>query len=245
MRNGALDPPKARRLDAALDSRNDLASGVDSRKALDRGRAPDGGQGLPKGCRLYRASTLDEPAPWLLTLRLALHEITRDHGNELYELDADPRVMRYIGTGRASTREQVDAVMRRLPRAYTLYPGLGTWRATRRDNGDFIGWFALKYVPGTAEVEVGYRLRYGAWGHGYATEGARELVRYGFDDLGLYRIVGVTHPENFASQQVLLKAGLSDVGWGHYYDRLVRVFEAVQDEAWQPQWPPSRRSARA
>ena len=180
-----------------------------------------------------------------MTLRLALHEITRDHGNELYELDADPRVMRYIGSGHASTREQVDAVMRRLPRAYALYPGLGTWRATRRDNGDFIGWFALKYIPGTAEVEVGYRLRYGAWGHGYATEGARELVRYGFDDLGLHRIVGVTHPENFASQQVLLKAGLTDVGWGHYYDRLVRVFEAVQDEAWQPQWRPPRRSAGA
>jgi RimJ/RimL family protein N-acetyltransferase len=198
-----------------------------------------------KACRQDGATAPRARPPWLVTLRLALHEITRDHGNELYELDADPRVMRYIGSGRASTREQVDAVMRRLPRAYALYPGLGTWRATRRDNGDFIGWFALKYIPGTADVEVGYRLRYGAWGRGYATEGARELVRYGFDDLGLHRIVGVTHPENFASQQVLLKAGLTDVGWGHYYDRLVRVFEAVQDEAWQPQWPLPRRSAGA
>ena len=95
-----------------------------------------------------------EPPPWLLTLRLALHEITRHHANELYELDADPRVMRYIGSGRVSTRAQVDAVMRRLPRAYALYPGLGTWRATRRDNGDFVGWFALKYIPRTALVEV-------------------------------------------------------------------------------------------
>ena len=73
-----------------------------------------------------------EPAPWLLTLRLALHEITSYHANELYELDSDPRVMRYIGNGRASTREQIDDAMRRLPRAYALYPGLGTWRATRR-----------------------------------------------------------------------------------------------------------------
>jgi RimJ/RimL family protein N-acetyltransferase len=146
--------------------------------------------------------------------------------------------MRYIGNGQASTREQIDEVMRRLPRAYTLYPGLGTWRATRRDNGDFIGWFALKYIPGTAEIEVGYRLRHGAWGRGYATEGARELVRYGFDDLGLYRIIGVTHPDNEASRNVLRKVGLSDIGWGHYYGRPVRVFEAVRDAHWQPRWSP-------
>jgi [ribosomal protein S5]-alanine N-acetyltransferase len=179
----------------------------------------------------------DGREPWLLTLRLALFEIARHHGNELYELDADPRVMQYIGAGHASTREQIDEVMRRLPRAYALYPGLGTWRATRRDDGDFIGWFALKYIPGTAEIEVGYRLRYGAWGSGYATEGARALVAYGFDDLGLHRIVGLTHPDNAASQQVLLKAGLADIGWGHYYSRRVRVFEAVRDAGWRPRWP--------
>ena len=150
--------------------------------------------------------------PWCCTKRLALSEITSADGNELHELDADPRVMRYIGSGHISTREQIDAAMRRLPRAYALFPGLGTWRATRRDNGDFVGWFALKYIPGTAEIEVGYRLRHAAWGRGYATEGARELVRYGFDDLGLHRIIGVTHPANVASQRVLEKIGLERQG---------------------------------
>ena len=174
--------------------------------------------------------------PWCCTKRLAISEITRDDGNELFELDADPRVMRYIGSGGISTREQIDDALRRIPRAYWLYPGLGTWRATRRDNGDFVGWFALKYIPGTTEVEVGYRLRYGAWGRGFATEGARELVRYGFDDLGLFRIVGVTHPDNVASQQVLLKAGFADAGWGHYYNRPVRVFECVRVATWRPRW---------
>ena len=178
----------------------------------------------------------DPPAPWLETLRLALHEITRDNGNELYELDSDPRVMRYIGNGNVSTRAQVADAMRRLPRVYSLYPGLGTWRATRRDNGDFVGWFALKYIPRTAQVEVGYRLRFGAWGCGFATEGARELVRYGFDDLGLHRIIGVTHPDNATSQRVLQKIGLVDIGWGHYYGRALRVFEAVRDAAWKPEW---------
>jgi RimJ/RimL family protein N-acetyltransferase len=178
----------------------------------------------------------DRLRAWCVTRRLALSEITCDDGNELFELDADPRVMRYIGSGRISTRAQIDEALRRIPRAYALYPGLGTWRATRRDNGDFVGWFALKYIPGTTEVEVGYRLRFGAWGKGFATEGACALVRHGFDDLGLYRILGVTHPDNTASQRVLLKAGLVDAGWGHYYGRPVRVFERVRGGAWQPAW---------
>jgi ribosomal-protein-alanine N-acetyltransferase len=177
-----------------------------------------------------------ERKPWCVTRRLALSRIARCHGNELHELDADPRVMRYIGSGHVSTRQQIDDVMRRIPRAYALYPGLGTWRATRRDNGDFVGWFALKYVPGTAEVEVGYRLRHGEWGRGFATEGTCALVRYGFDDLGLYRIIGVTHPDNAASQRVLVKAGLVDAGWGQYYSRPVRVFEIVREKAWRPVW---------
>ena len=164
---------------------------------------------------------------WRRTARLVLSEITAEHGHELYELDADPRVMRYIGAGRVRTREDVDEAMRRIPRAYALYPGLGTWRATRRDNGDFVGWFALKYVPGTVEVEVGYRLRHAAWGRGYATEGARELVDYGFDELGLFRIIGITHPENVSSRRVLEKAGLVDAGMGYYYGRCVRVHEAL------------------
>jgi RimJ/RimL family protein N-acetyltransferase len=182
------------------------------------------------------ASAERPTTPWCLTKRLAFSQITADDANELHELDTDPRVMQYIGSGRPSTREQIDDALRRIPRAYVLYPGLGTWRATRRDNGDFVGWFALKYIPGTAEVEVGYRLRFGAWGRGLATEGARALVRHGFDALGLYRIVGVTHPDNLASQRVLLKAGLVDAGWGHYYNRPVRVFETVRDAAWRPDW---------
>ena len=49
---------------------------------------------------------------------------------------------------------------------------------------------------------------------------------YGFDDLGLDRIIGVTHRGNRASQRVLMKAGLEDAGWGRYYDQRLRLFAA-------------------
>jgi [ribosomal protein S5]-alanine N-acetyltransferase len=170
------------------------------------------------------------PAPWLETLRLELREFAAADRPDLERLDTDPRVMKYIGSGRVATQDEISAAITRVRRAYTLYPGLGNWRAARRDTGEYIGWISLKYIPRTVEIEVGYRLVPDAWGQGFATEGATELVRYGFDELGLERIIGITHPDNTASQRVLLKAGLKDVGWGHYYGGRVRLFAALASE---------------
>lgn len=174
---------------------------------------------------------MSAPPPWMQTLRLDLREFVAGDADDIWRLDQDPAVMRYIGDGRPSTRAHVGATMQRIPRVYRLYPGLGTWRASRRDTGAYIGWFTLKYIPDTVEVEVGYRLLRDAWGRGYATEGARELVRYGFDAVGLHRIIGITHPDNVASQRVLMKAGLEPAGWGRYYGRRLRVFAASNPQS--------------
>lgn len=155
---------------------------------------------------------------------MSLREFCAEDIENLYRLDHDRRVMRYIGDGSVGTRASVAGALARATKYYRNFPGLGVWPAEA--GGMFIGWFCLKYVPATVEVEVGYRLRPQAWGRGYATEGARALVRYGFDTVGLYRIIGLTHPDNVASQRVLQKAGLRDAGWGHYYSRELRLFVA-------------------
>jgi RimJ/RimL family protein N-acetyltransferase len=173
---------------------------------------------------------LTAPPPWLETLRLELREFVAADFADLYRLDSDPRVMRYIGDGRPSSRETVASTLGKVIRYPTLYPDLGIWRAARRDTGAFVGWFSLKYAGRSPDVEIGYRLLPQAWGNGYATEGATALLAYGFDDVGLDRIIGITHPANGASQRVLAKAGLEDRGWGRYYDRRVRVFAAEQRE---------------
>ena len=146
--------------------------------------------------------------------------------------------MRYVGRGRAATPDEVAAALKRILNYGRVNYGLGIFRAARRgagaspvgrDDGAFIGWGCLKYTPPTCDVEVGYRLLPGAWGHGYATEIATSLVRYGFETLTLDRIIGVTHPGNAASQRVLLKSGLAEAGWGRYYGKRLRLF--AQDRA--------------
>ena len=116
------------------------------------------------------------PKPWLETLRLAMREFVPDDFDDLYRLDRDPRVMKYI-TGKPATREETQATVRRITRYYRLYPDLGAWYTVRRDTGKFIGWFSLKYAGKSPDIEIGYRLLPEAWGQGFATEGATAMHR--------------------------------------------------------------------
>lgn len=168
--------------------------------------------------------------PWLETLRIEMRAFHPDDFDDFFALDSDPRVMKYSTGGKPAPRAAVEGAMRRVLRYPALYPDLGAWYATRRDTGEFIGWFCFKYAGRSPDIEVGYRLMHRAWGQGFATEGATALVRFGFDDLGLHRIIGVTHKDNVASQRVLMKAGLRDRGWGRYYDQRLRLFAVTRDE---------------
>ena len=197
-----------------------------------RGRSFVGARDDKKRTRDDKKRTRDDsargrdgkPAPWLQTLRLALREFRTDDADDLFRLNSDPRVVRYVGNGKTTPRVEIERRLAQIIRNYSIYPGLGNWSATRRDTGAFVGWYSLKYCPPTCDVEVGYRLLRSEWGQGFATEGATELVRYAFDDLGLDRVIAVTHRDNRASQHVLTKVGLTDRGWGHYYGRRLRLF---------------------
>jgi len=110
-----------------------------------------------------------------------------------------------------------DETLPRFLRAYERFEGFGVWAAVERSTGEFLGWFEF-YPPegrGPEEAELGYRLRRSAWGKGYATEGSRALIRKGFTELGVRRVVAETMAVNAASRRVMEKAGLSYVRTFH------------------------------
>ena len=164
------------------------------------------------------------PPPWLETMRLSMRAFVADDFPELARLNRDPAVMKYISNGKPMAQDAIAAALRRSMRYPALYPDLGVWHTSRRDTGAFIGWFSLKYAGRSPDIEIGYRLVPDAWGRGFATEGACALAAYGFDDLDLDRIIGVTHRDNIASQRVLIHTGMQDLGWGRYYDQRLRLF---------------------
>jgi RimJ/RimL family protein N-acetyltransferase len=134
--------------------------------------------------------------PTLYTQRLQLVPLTDAHLELEIALDSDPEVMRYL-SGRALSRAEVERAHRRRVAAAREVPGLGCWVGFA--GGGFVGWWVLQPPHGpdqpevAGEADLGYRLLRRHWRRGYASEGARELIRYGFGDLGLDRIFAQTN----------------------------------------------------
>jgi len=150
----------------------------------------------------------------LCTERLQLAPLSDAHLELEIALDADPEVMRYL-TGRALARAEVEHAHQRRIAAARKVPGLGFWAGFAA--GEFVGWWILQPPHGpdqprvAGEADLGYRLMRRHWRRGYASEGARELIRYGFDDLGLNRIFAQTMAANTAARATMSAAGLSHV----------------------------------
>lgn len=151
---------------------------------------------------------------FLETDRLVLRALTEADADDLLALDSDPDVMRFLNGGRPASREHLLSTT--LPRMLHDYPCLrtrGYWAADQRATGTFLGWFEFRPLEerSAAVVELGYRLSKSAWGHGYAVEGSRALLRKGFTELGVDRVTANTMAVNTRSRRVLEKAGLSFV----------------------------------
>jgi len=151
----------------------------------------------------------------LQTERLRLVPLSDEHLENEIELDADPEVMRYLGAGRARTRDEVEELHRHRLGAGQQVSGLGFWAGLV--DGEFVGWWILEPPervdedPGRGQAELGYRLLRRYWRRGLASEGARELVRHGFEDLGLTRIFATTLTVNRGSRATMAAVGLEHV----------------------------------
>ena len=89
--------------------------------------------------------------------------------------------------------------------------GFGNWAIVEKESGRVVGAVILQPLPGHPEIEVGWHLARRAWGKGYATESARLGVDYGFETLGLNRIVAVINPANHRSLAVAERLGMTQI----------------------------------
>jgi RimJ/RimL family protein N-acetyltransferase len=152
--------------------------------------------------------------PVLVTRRLELVPLADEHLALEIELDSDPEVMRHLSP-RAQTPAEVEQAHRRRMATAEEIPGLGFWVGFTA--GEFVGWWLLQPPHGpdqpkvSGEADLGYRLLRRRWGQGLASEGSRELLRYGFEDVGLNRIFAQTLTSNQRSRAVMASIGMSYV----------------------------------
>jgi len=125
-------------------------------------------------------------------------------------LNADPRVAEYLPG--VLSRQESDAFVARIEAHFDLH-GFGLWAVEVCGGAPFAGFVGLS-IPRfeahfTPTVEIGWRLSAEQWGRGYATEGARAVLSFGFEVLRLEEIVSFTVLENTRSCRVMEKIGMT------------------------------------
>ncbi len=147
----------------------------------------------------------------MTTDRLILRRWRESDREPFARFNADARVMEFL-PGILSVQES-NMLADRIE-AHFQQHGFGLYAAELRSNGSFIGFVGLS-VPSfqaafTPCVEIGWRLAADYWKQGLATEGAREIARYGFEILGVPELVSFTVPANTRSIRVMKKLGMSN-----------------------------------
>jgi ribosomal-protein-alanine N-acetyltransferase len=168
--------------------------------------------------------------PQIETDRLMLRLITLDDLNTMYSIWSDEDVMKYIPVARYRTRDDVKEF---IPLAIQRWEerGFGMFSVTNKNNGEMLGYCGLQYLDETPEVEIYYGFSKKHWDKGVATEAARAVLRFGFEEAKLESISGITHPENGASQKVLENIGLKKHADNRtVYDHECAYFTATRDE---------------
>jgi RimJ/RimL family protein N-acetyltransferase len=122
------------------------------------------------------------------------------------EMCADPMVMRYLGSGAVLTRAEAWLSIAVFMGHWQMR-GYGHWVAEDKATRRMIGRIGFLNPEGWPGFEIGWTLARHAWGKGYATEGAKAALQYGFWQLDQRRVISIIHPENTASMKVAERLG--------------------------------------
>lgn len=146
----------------------------------------------------------------LRTERLWLRRWLPEDRAPFARLNAEPRVVEFL-PGPLS-REESDAMADRIEAHFDRH-GFGLWAVEVPGVTRFAGFVGLAIprfeAPFTPCVEIGWRLDADHWSRGYATEGARAALQFGFEALRLEEIVSFTVPGNVRSRRVMEKIGMT------------------------------------
>jgi RimJ/RimL family protein N-acetyltransferase len=125
-------------------------------------------------------------------------------------MNSDPRVMEFL-PGPLS-RQESDALVERIEERFQQH-GFGLWAVEIPGVTPFAGFLGLSIPRFEAHftpcIEIGWRLAFAYWNRGYATEGARAALDFGFRCLQAQEIVSFTVPLNVRSRRVMEKLGMT------------------------------------
>jgi RimJ/RimL family protein N-acetyltransferase len=144
----------------------------------------------------------------LETERLFIRHLRQDDAEFMLELLNEPGFIRNIADRGVRTIEDAQAYIQNGPLASYETNGFGLFAVELKGTGITIGMCGLIRREALPDVDIGYALLERYWNRGYAQEAAAAVLAYGYNIIGLKRIVAITAPDNDASAKVLEKIGL-------------------------------------
>ncbi|MFK7924595.1 MAG: GNAT family N-acetyltransferase [Bacteroidia bacterium] len=155
----------------------------------------------------------------LTTERLGLRAYKAEDLDAFAAMNADPLVMEYFPS--TLDREESKALMDRMNQRLVDF-GFTFWAAELLATQELIGFIGIvrsaMETDFTPCVEIGWRLASQFWGKGLATEGAKECLRFAFEDEGLPEIYSFTPNTNQPSYKLMQRLGMKPAGtFNHPY----------------------------
>jgi len=144
----------------------------------------------------------------LETDRLILREFEENDFEAVFEFGSNLEVNKYTGDELVESTNMAKSIIKNVWfKDYKNY-GYGRWAVIYKPENKIIGFAGLKYLPEFNETDIGFRFLPEYWNKGIATEVSKEIIKYGFEKIGLDRIIGIAMPKNLASCKILEKSGL-------------------------------------
>lgn len=147
--------------------------------------------------------------PTLETERLILRKVTKEDIEDIYLYGSDEEVSKYVTWNThetiADTKGFVEFVLNKYENKQ-----VSPWGIEYKENGKFIGTVDFVWwQPNHKIAEIGYVISKDYWGKGLTTEVAKELVKFGFEEMDLVRVQARCDVENIASARVMEKSGMT------------------------------------
>jgi RimJ/RimL family protein N-acetyltransferase len=168
------------------------------------------------------------------TERLLHRPMTRDDLELLIEMRSDAEVNKYLGGTRLQNPERIAERMKFYLDCLEQN-GYGMCVMIWKETNEPIGWSGLQPLEDTGETEVGYGMIRKFWGRGVGYETAMGWLRYGFETVGLERIVAVAIPENTGSWRIMEKCGMKFEKTEDHYGEECVFYGISRDEFLQKQ----------
>jgi len=147
--------------------------------------------------------------------RLSFKVMDKNDAKDLFELDQDTEVMKYINGGKMTTMKEIqDVYIPRMASYTNKEKGWGIWGVTINQSQEFIGWVLVRPMeffsdePEFDNIELGWRFVQKSWGKGYATEAAKHIMQALVDNKSATEYSAIAETENVASINIMKKLGM-------------------------------------